>query len=361
MKTFLRVVTIVVALFVGIVLAGIVYFAPPTLYGLRPHAVKPDLDAHDVGELLSLAENGRTTGVLVYDAWYAGRNGQSGWFAMPLEGARKIQFGVNGALDPEISKVFGAAPRRCNGTGLPEKMIRVIEPDRTATGFLGRSTCRRAAMDLSAIIAASTPVMRTTAQMTHAELAAFDADPANIRDNVDEWPTPFAYYRTLTLPLIWYDSGISGSDPFFSLRRRAEELVKAATIETKIDVQLRIKDWYPRQFEGITTNQLPLQTQTETVFISGIKVRRMDLAVLCAADTVEACDQIDATALLPDVAALRDPHVLSRARATAQPLPDGITAIRDVLRESTLTRDTLVAPTAQKRRFSVTWYQPDSQ
>ena len=188
----------------GLLLAGLVMFGGPNYYGLRPHAVDDNLATHELRDLTALAQHGPVTGILTYDAWYKGRDGATGWFVLQRGAFEGVSFKVNGDLDPALAKPFGASPRRCNKTPHPEKMIRAIEPERARSGFLGRSTCRRAKLDMAEVIAASTPALRHKDRMTHAELTRFDAqnDPLVLRDHVNVWPTPYAYYRTLSLPIV---------------------------------------------------------------------------------------------------------------------------------------------------------------
>jgi hypothetical protein len=358
LKIVLRIALIVLALIVGLILALMVFFAGPTVYGLRPHAVQSDLDTHTVDELLTLAEHGPVTGIVTYDDWYDGHQGQTGWFLLPPEDAVEMGFAVNGALNPTLSKVLGSTPRHCNGKGLPEKMVRAIEPDRHASGFLGRSTCRRARMDLSELITASRPAIRHKEPMTHAELAAFDSlrGPWRQRDVVDLWPTPHAYHRSISLPLVWQESSATASDKIGQLTEQAKTLAGRWTNKGQIEVRLKIQDWQPRHFEGVTPDQIPLILRSETVLISGIQIRQIELNVLCATTALAACHAVDASSLSLAINAARDAEVWANALGAAQQLPPNISGLRGVLEATNTERATIANSAAQERLFWVTWY-----
>lgn len=333
-------------------------FGGPNYYGLRPHAVKAGLEKHDLRDLTSLGAYGRITGILTYDAWYKDREGQTGWFLLPAAKARNIAFKVDGPLDPQLAEVFGAPPRRCSNTSLPEKMIRAVEPDRTQSGFLGRSTCTRSKMDISEVIAASDSARHQTALMSHADLLAFDAraDPLLVRDNVRVWPTPYAYRRTITLPVVWQSQG---ERPLFSisdLRQNAVGLAEQLNRENHVGFRVQIQEWYPRYFSETLSHLLPLVRENETVLISDIRFARLSFVVLCAKDARADCDAVEVSQLRGDIDAVRDPQVLKSALAGQRPLPDANMVLRDVLRESYLKGSTILAPTSEERRFSVTWY-----
>lgn len=340
------------------VLAGLVLFADETFYGLRPHAVKQDLKQREIGELLVLAENGPIPAIVTYDAWYEGRSGQTGWFILPTAQTNDIAFGVNGALDPALSKMFGADPRRCGGTGLPEKMIRAIEPDRTASGFLGRSTCKRAKMDLGNVIAQSKPAERHSALMDWETLTAFDAaaTPFTPRDAVDAWPTPYAYYRTIALPLVWRASNASTPDRVFDLRQRAQTLAETLNVEGHVGVRLTVKQWGPQQIQNSDIRALPFAGAQGVVLLRDVEITQFGFTVLCALQARDACNAGDVSELMDDVLALRDINVWDRAVHAAVPAPNEVAVWRDVLRPEQILQEALHAPKAQSRQFSVTWY-----
>ncbi|WP_299417095.1 hypothetical protein [uncultured Sulfitobacter sp.] len=358
MRAAARILLLTIAACAGLALAAIVLFSGPTLYGLRPHAVRDGLDVYDTDALLALAENGPSTGVLTYDSWYEGRDGKTGWFLLARGAGLSPEFAVRGVLDPSIAKIFGSNPRRCAGTPFPIKMIRVIEPERDRSGFLGRSTCKRADMDLADVIAASRPALRQKETMTHAELLAFDtaSDPLRLRDDVRYWPTPYAYHRTLALPLVWQTYPNDEADKLYALTQAAQEWARNLHSEGVVGIQVRSEEWRPRTLENFETDQMAIRMDQETLLISGIKVRRIAFVVLCAPLHREACDAIDPAPLLTDVAALRDPAVLARALATQQPMPNDLIWGRDILRHAAFARSTITAPTASERQFSVTWY-----
>ena len=358
MKTALRIAALCLALCAGLLLAAMLVFGGPNYFGLRPHAVKPGLESHHVSDLTSLASNGPVNGILTYDAWYKGRKGKTGWFVLPAAQISTIGFSVNGALDPQMAKVFGAGPRRCNGTSLPEKMIRAVEPERIKSGFLGRSTCKRSKMDIQDVIAASSPAARHNAQMTHQELTEFDAqeNPMILRDNVPAWPTPYAYHMIISLPVIWQDMNIRPEFSINDFRNIASDLADALNREGFVGVRLQLQEWYPRHFTEARSNHLPFEYQDETIMLSGIRFSRFDFVVLCALEARKDCDGIDVSALLVDVKKLHDRDVLNAALAKKLSLPDESIGLRDVLTEIALERDRLTSPTSKERRFSVTWY-----
>jgi hypothetical protein len=155
-----------------------------------------------------------------------------------------VGFKVNGVLGPALAKLFSAAPRRCNKTSHPEKMIRAIEPARNKSGFLGRSTCKRSKMDISEGITASAPALRYEDRMTHAELTRFDAqdDPLVLRDNVRVWPMPYAYYRTISLPIIWAEPDAVADDLLEALKDRASNLAGALHRDGFVGVRLSARE-----------------------------------------------------------------------------------------------------------------------
>lgn len=344
----------------GAVLALLIYFGAPNFYGLRPHAVNSDLDRHNVNELLSLAENGPTTGILIYDAWYKGRAGQTGWFLMPLRKTGDTTFFVNGALDPGLAKMFGAGPRKCNGTGLPEKMVRVIEPDRDRSGFLGRSLCKRARLDVSDLIKNSLPAVRKTTDMTYTELVTFDAsnNPLRLRDNVLAWPTPYAYRRTISLPLIWQRTpqGNTG-DAIYKYTNAARKWARNQQQPNQVAVQLQVKNLGANYNSETSEQELTLKRSMETILLQGVQVRAIEFIVLCSSTAWEICNQIDASLLLSGALELRDPHLLGSAIKTAQKVSDEAEGQNNVLDESLLTPDHFTAPKAQERSFPVTSYE----
>ncbi|WP_298863552.1 hypothetical protein [uncultured Sulfitobacter sp.] len=358
MKTALRIFAIVIALGAGLLLSVMLAFGGPNYYGLRPHAVKAGLDSHDLSDLTALAQYGPVSGIISYDAWYEGRNGLTGWFLLPIDQAEDLEFNVNGQLDPTLAAYFGAPPRRCKGTGLPEKMIRAVEPERNQSGFLGRSTCTRSKMDIRDIIAASSPAQRHETAMTHAELLAFDdrANPLMIRDNVRLWPTPYAYYRTITLPIIWQSQDRRPHFGISDLRQKATELAEHLNREGHVGVRMQMQEWYPRYFSDAEPHLLPLVRENKTVLITGIRFARLSFVVLCASNARADCDAVEVSQLRTDIDAVRDQRILQDALAGEQPLPDTNMVLRHVLHESDLEGSTILAPTSEERRFSVTWY-----
>jgi hypothetical protein len=361
----LRLFAIILAVLTGIALSLAVAFAPPTLYGLRPHAVTAGLDTHTTGGLIALAENGPVTGILTYDAWYKRTQAGSGWFLMPApqmpdapEGG--VAFAVNGLLDPALSKLFGSAPRRCNRTPMPEKMIRAIEPDRKGGGFLGRSTCTRHRMDLDDVIAASLPATRLSADLTHAELAAFDArkDPLVQRDAVALWPTPYAFERVFTLPLVWQHSQGRDEDGIEDVTRALRSFANSAEIEGEITLRIETQDWWPNAPEAqIAPDQLVIHTDSGGRMIEGVEFREITLIAQCAPGARGLCDTLDLSALLAKSLKLRPAPLLRRALDAAGPVPDALQGMRGVLRTAMLERAQLHAPTSAARRFSVTWVE----
>lgn len=333
-------------------------FADETFYGLRPHAVNPDLEQRQIGELLALAENGAVPAIVTYDAWYRGRSGQTGWFVLPIAQADDVVFGVNGALDPAFSKLFGADPRRCGGSGMPEKMIRAVEPARTASGFLGRSTCKRAKMDLGNVIALSKPARRHNATMDWATLTAFDAEatPLTPRDAVDVWPTPYAYYRTISLPLVWQPSKSALPDRVFALRQRAQALAEALNEEGHVGVRLTVEQWRPQQVQNSDIRGLPYAGTNGVVLLSDVNITQFGFTVLCALQALEACDAIDVSVLMDDIMALRDKGEWDDALRVAVPAPQEVAVWRDVLRPEHIIKEAILAPKTRAREFYVTWY-----
>lgn len=358
MSVALRIVAICAALCAGVLLALMVAFGGPNYYGLRPHAVKVDMETHDLSHLVSLAEYGKVSSILSYDAWYKGRDGKTGWFLLPVDQTEGIKFNVNGQLNPTYATVFGASPRRCNGTSQPEKMVRGIEPERTQLGFLGCSTCRRSKMEIREVIAASAPAIRHSEKMTFEELIQFDAigDPLVQRDNVTVWPTPYAYHRTLSLPVVWQSLDARPDFTISDFRSIASDLADTFTREGVIGVRLQKQEWYPRHVTEALPNHLPFRTQNKTVMLDGIKFVRFDFVVLCAPSALTDCDAVDVSVLIDDVQKLRDRSVLNAALDRQTPLPEGNMVLRDVLSENAIQRDGLIAPTSKERRFPITWY-----
>lgn len=357
MRRLTQATLVLVALLLGLVLAGMVFFATPTLYGLRPHAVNDDLPDRSIPELLALAEHGPVTGILTYDAWYRGRDGQTGWFLLPMSDAAAGRFAVKGALEPTLSKAFGVSPRRCAGTGLPAKMVRAVEPDRKRAGFLGRSTCGRHRMDVSDLIARSLPAFRKDVTMTHAELRGFDAapDPLLLRDAVDFWPTPYAYQRTLTLPVVWERVDAAHPKPLSQLTQLARNVAAAQGQEDAVEVQLRVTRFTPTTVEGLNGEYLPYQNANGLALLTGVTAMQIAFDVLCAPDQKAACDAVDVSGLMVDALALRDAALWARAVKTSVPPPQNA-VWRDVLSASRQQRDTLSAPLAQPRVFDVSLY-----
>ncbi len=358
MSTALRIAAVFAALCAGVFLAALLVFGGPNYYGLRPHAVDSDLETHDVRDLTALAQYGRVTGVLTYDAWYKGRDGATGWFLLRPEQTEGVGFKVNGALDPTIARVFGAAPRRCKNTPHPEKMIRAIEPARAQSGFLGRSTCRRSKMDIAEVIAASTPALRHNDFMTHAELARFDAqnDPLVLREHVNLWPTPYAYHRTISLPIVWEALNDSYGGPFETLKDSASSLADALHRDGFVGVRLMAQDWRPRHISDALPDHLPFVRDSGTVMLSGIRFTRFYFTMLCAPEAREACDAVDVSELLPEVMAARNPDTLATVLSSQTTYDDSHAVQRDILREASVTREGILSPTSAERRFDVVWY-----
>ena len=358
MSVVLRIVAICAALCAGVFLSLLVAFGGPNYYGLRPHAVKAELESHDLSQLVSLAQYGRVSGVLSYDEWYNGRDGRTGWFLLPVDRTGGIKFQVNGQLDPTFATVFGAPPRRCNGTSRPEKMVRGIEPERTQSGFLGRSTCRRSNTDISEVIAASAPAVRHKERMTFEDLTLFDAigNPLVQRDNVAVWPTPYAYHRTLSLPVVWQSLDARPDFTISDFRSIASDLADTLSREGVIGVKLQKQEWYPRYISETLPNHLPYKKEDKTVILAGLKFVRFDFIVLCAPSAIAECDAVNVSVLLEDLQKLRDSTVLNAALDLQTPLPEGNMVSRDVLSENATQRESLLAPRPKERRFSVTWY-----
>lgn len=286
------------------------------------------------------------------------RNGNTGWFLLPIKDAQRIEFNINGALDPSLAAAFGSSPRRCNGTVRPEKMIRAVEPAREKSGFLGRSTCTRSKMDIGNVIAASRPAIRIEEKMTYEQLMKFDAlrDPLVQRDNVRVWPTPYAYHRTLSLPLVWQSLNIRPDFLFSDLRRLASDLADTLNTEDGVGVRLQTQEWYPRHVTDTLSQHLSILRGDETIMLSGIRFMRFDFVILCAPDAHAACDAVDVSALLAHAERLRDADVLNAALEAQYPLSDNNIALHDALSETDLLRDSLIAPTSKERQFPVTWY-----
>lgn len=363
MTTALRILALCAALFAGLVLAALLVFGGPNYYGLRPHAVRSDLTRHDLDALTGLAQYGPVTGILSFDAWYEGRDGNTGWFLLPAAQAQGVGFNVNGALDPQLARTFGVAPRRCGDTSLPEKMLRAIEPERANAGFLGRSTCARSKMDISDVVAASSPAIRHSDDLNHKALLEFDAvkDPLVLRDYVALWPTPYAYERSVSLPLVWEREGALPPHTINTLRNKASAQAKMLSRTEGISARLEMQDWSAQYLGDDTARLLPFRMQDEIVVLTDIRFVRFDFIILCAPEDRAACDAIDVSALLPDVAVLRDAKILESAIAARKPLPDANMILRDVLHERALRGETVRAPASEERRFSITWYDARAQ
>ncbi|WP_184565522.1 hypothetical protein [Sulfitobacter undariae] len=359
MKTVLHVGLVLMALFVGAILALLVLFSGPTLYGLRPHAVRSDLDRHTVGALVSLKRDGPVSAVITYDGWYRGRDGQSGWFVSTPEDIENIEFAVNGELDPLLARNFGSNPRRCSGKDKSRKVIRAIEPERRSGGFLGRSTCDRKDMDLSAVIAASAPATRTVGSMSYTELEAFDRQTTKPRwrEYVQGWPTPYAYQRTISLPLIWQSPNAPWPAPFRKVTTAARELADGLQIEGKIEISIGGSTWLPQTYLDDPIERLPIRLGTKTTTVTGIEVKRIDIVILCAPDMRAACDAVDVEALSSLVAESRDDAHLAKAIANATPFEGETPALRDILNVEALTRTAPLTPVSKERQFSVTWFE----
>ncbi|MEQ6203369.1 hypothetical protein ABMC88_09965 [Sulfitobacter sp. HNIBRBA2951] len=348
---------VLLALLLGLCLAGMVFFATPTLYGLRPHAVDDDLPRRSIAELLALAEHGPVTGILTYDAWYKGRDGRTGWFLLPVSDAAEGHFAVKGPLEPALSKAFGVGPRRCGGTGLPAKMVRAVEPDRQRAGFLGRSTCGRHRLDVSDLIARSVPARRTEMTMTHAALRGFDAtpDPLLLRDAVDFWPTPYAYHRTLVLPVVWERVDEAHPTPLTLLIQRARDTAADLHQKGVVGVQMHVTRFTPTLVEGLNGEYMPYQSAEGLVLLTGVTAAQIAFEVQCAPDQRAACNAVDVSGLMAGVDPLRDAALWAGALQTAAAPPEN-TIWRDVLNAPRQQRDVLSAPLAKPRMFDVTLF-----
>lgn len=281
---------------------------------------------------------------------------------LPTAQAHNIPFSVNGALDPALASLFGAAPRWCNETSLSRKMIRAVEPERTESGFLGRSTCTRADMDIRHLIAAGMPAVRHKSWMTHKELSALDAlrSPWIQRDNVRLWPTPYAYQRTISLPVLLARPPCPSSGNTKPRLTNSQLMILGSKLATmlshdgRLAVQVLMQHWYPRSFPDIDQKLLPLVRAEGIVLIADTEFAPIDFAIFCAA--LFDCEMVDVSNLLHDTSALRDPDVLNTALARQRPLPAPDMILRDILRERTLKRAGIVAHPPSERRFKVTWY-----
>ena len=335
----------------------LVVFGGPNYYGLRPHAVKAGLEPHDLRDLTSLGTSGPITSILTYDAWCKDRDGQTGWFLFPAAKAQGITLNVDGMLDPQIASFFGAPPRRCNETSLPEKMIRAIEPDRRQSGFLGRSTCARSKMDIGDIIAASRPAVQKKLHMTHAELTRFDATPMPYRqrDSVKNWPTPYAHYRRIILPTVWATTDPQAGQDVNGLLKKLKAITEQLTRENHILLRMEAQAWLPFPIDTVTPDHMHVNADGKIALIHGIEFRSIYVHVLCAPDARAACDAVDISDVIPAVHGLRDPQVLAQALATQRALPDTQMARRDVMRLQGLSNDSISALKAAKRTFLVTW------
>ncbi|MDC0135707.1 hypothetical protein OAI26_03395 [Sulfitobacter sp.] len=195
--------------------------------------------------------------------------------------------------------------------------------------------------------------------MTHAELTRFDATPMPYRqrDNVKNWPTPYAYYRRTLLPTVWAKTQPQTRQDINDLLKQLEGITEQLSVENHILLRMEAQAWRPFPIDTVTPDHMPVNADGKIVLIHGIEFRSIYIHVLCAPDARAACDAVDISDVMPAVHGLRDPQVLAQALATQRALPDTQMARRDVMRLQGLSHDSISALKAAKRTFLVTWYE----
>lgn len=338
-------------------LTGLLLFiwsTDPTWHGLRPHGVKQDLTRFSLSDLVASSEHPPVRAVLVRDAWYE-RAGGTGWVLFEGEALHDtaLVFAVSGGLDTALGRIFKPAPTACNASGTPEKAVIAYEPERQGAGFTGRSTCRRAQMDVRALMEGGTAVEHLSHKgMEHRAVQHLLARPDVLPYKIPVLDNARAFRRVIKMPIFASDTPTGA----LALETAVRAEMRAASWPPGIDWATRLHDAQPEHAEPDDAAPYTLKFGEARYQLSreDITLHRLEVTFTCALEAETLCGEVfPPRAALEHVRAARGARFLEglKARATAGTEDDA------EIWDTQLAEDRMIDFLLREATYDVEWFE----